>query len=198
MQPNDNFSTILDSLGGTKLNVKARKDRDSNNTTVNKNIENIEKKFNARIPPDYLRFTREISAITFNDPVYSRSQKKIPVANNKVSVDHFFDFADDGASIIKVLDNLKSNVPEHVLPICEGEAGDLIVIDMSLPYYGQVFYWYHESMDETEGLYPLAKDFNQFIERLFNETEEEVSTEDVTITKVSDKFLDRLKRAGKI
>ncbi len=200
MNTKKQFSEILEALGGTKLNVRASEDRNlSSEDIINKNIKLIKENFNSQIPSDYLSFIKEISAITFNESVNSKGIEKIPVADNKnqIGVDNFFDFFEDDASIIQVLNSFKGNIPDHVLPICEGEAGDLIVINMAKKNYGKVYYWHHEHEDEIEGLYMIANDFKQFITNLYKASEDDVSTDGVAISKVSNKFLERLKKSGK-
>ncbi len=203
MDTKKQFTEILETLGGTKPNVSASVDRDlSNVDVINKNITLIENSLNSQIPKDYLNFIKEVGAITFNEPVKSNSLEKIPVANNEnqIGVDNFFDLFEDKASILYVLSSFKGNIPNHVLPICEGEAGDLIVIDISKSNYGKVYYWHHEHENGTEGLYLMANDFKQFIANLFKTFEDDDATTDdsVVVTKVSNKFLDRLKKSGKI
>ncbi len=106
---------------------------------------------------------------------------------------------EDKASILYVLSSFKGNIPNHVLPICECEAGDLIVIDMAKLNYGKVYYWHHEHEEGTEGLYLMANDFKQFITNLIKTSEDDASTDDsVAISNVSNKFLERLKKSGKI
>ncbi len=201
MDTKKQFFETLEALGGTKLNVNASEVRDlSNESIINKNIKLIESSFNSQIPSDYLNFIKEKGAITFNDPVKIEGLEKIPVANNEnqVIVDNFFDLFDDKVSILHVLNSFQGNIPNHVLPISDGELGDLIVVDMANPNYGKVYYWHHEHEDGTEGLYLIANDFKQFLKNLSILSESDTSTDSVTITKVSNKFLDRLKKSGKI
>lgn len=200
MDTGNQYSEILESLGGTKLNIRASVDRSlMNEASIDNNIKLVEQSFNSPVPNAYLSFIKEIGAITFNDPVKIQCIEKTPVANkeNQVGVDNFFDFFDDDASITKTLDAFKGNIPNYVLPVCEGEAGDLIVIDMSKKNYGKVYYWHHEHMDETEGLYLIANNFNQFLDNLFKDFEDDSSADDVSVSRVSDKFLQRLKNSGK-
>lgn len=198
-----NFSEILETLGGVKLNVTASKDRSLlSKDSIDKNIELVENELNSKIPHDYLSFIIETGAITFNKPIKAKTIEKIPVTDNKnqISVDNFFDFYGDKASVLQILSTFKSNIPHYVLPICEGEAGDLIVINLSKDNYGKIYYWHHEHEDGIKGLYLIANDFNQFMTSLFIEklSESDASTDDVAITKVSNKFLDRLKKSGKM
>ena len=199
MDTKKQFSELLKTLGGAKPNVS--ENRNLSSVDINKNITLIENSLNSQIPEEYLSFIKEIGAITFNGPIKTKGLEKIPVADdeNQASVDNFFDLSGDKASILHVLSSFKGNIPDHVLPICEGEAGDLIVIDMANPNYGKVYYWHHEHEDVTEGLYLVANNFKQFITNLFKAPEDNVSTDDsVAITKVSNKFLDRLKNLDKL
>lgn len=197
------FKEKIEKIGGAKPNVllNGNEKFPITDNELNNNIANVEKNFESQIPESYIKFIKDNGAITFIKSVNTKGIVKIPIADedNQISVDNFFGFSNNEASVVKVINRFKGNIPNHVLPICEGAAGDLIVIDLSKHNVGKIYYWYHEHEEGTDGLYLLASNFEEFISNLsLNQTlEKETSTDDVKVTKVSDKFLERLKNRKK-
>lgn len=181
-------------LGGYKPNVLL-----SQKLTKEENIESIGKLrdyFNNEIPSDVFDFIKEFGAISFNNEIKIISSDKIPVSNNRdaISVDDFYDLSNKDTSIIKLLNKLSGNIPEDLLPICDGEPGDLVVLQMQNINYGKIYYWYHDD----DKLYLLANNFSNFISKLFVSKKDDEKVSDVKISKVSDKFLERLRKSRKL
>lgn len=191
------YNQILEKLGNYQ----------SKNSSISKDLENrnvmtLEKEFNVKLPKSYTEFIKEYGSIRFDNHIRIKAKEVVIVSDkdNTIPIDNFFDFSNEKSSVMRMNEIFKGNLPNNVLPICEGVAGDLVVIDLSDKSYGKVFYWHHEHEEDNDGLSLLANNFDDFLMDLFlyRDLEDTISTDDVKVTKVSDKFLERLKRSGKI
>jgi hypothetical protein len=185
---------IIEQLGGVKPNVLIKNKLGRERLG---RLEELKSLYENEIPTSFINFINEVGAVSFNSGIQINALEDIPISyNNNVSVDNFYDLANDDASIMNVLDRFSGNLPKNLLPICDGEPGDLIVIQMDGKDYKKVYYWYHDNST----LYFLANDFEKFLNKLSvnEELESESDSSDVTTVNVSNKFLERLKRSGKL
>ncbi len=184
----DRLINILESLGGVKPNISIEKTIPTRNSL--ELVKKLMERFTNEVPQSYLSFLKEIGAVSFNFEIKIRGIERIPVENEGVSVDNFYDLANDAACLLNVLEEFQGNLPDNLLPICDGEPGDLVVINMEKYDYGKVYYWYHDTND----IFLLANNFNDFLRKLYIEGEK--STEEIKIKNISSRFLERLKKTG--
>lgn len=147
-----------------------------------------------KIPKLFLDFIEEREKYSINSNLKVKGIDKIPIAtDNKVSVD-IFDIED----ILKTLNIFSDNLDSLLLPIAEGESGDLIVIDLSDNSFAKVYYWDHEHWEGTRGLYLIANNLDEFLDKLFiDDKEVDVSSDDVEITYIDKELLNMLNSRDK-
>jgi len=178
-----NYKKILKKLDGIEVNEKI------NNNDFLEKLKNIEDNYHTHIPDEYVLFLKQIKKWKFNQTIGIKSKEDISVISENIVPVDFFDID----SILSTINRFNGNLPDNLLPIAEGVAGDLIVMDLSPENYGKVYYWYHEHDSDYSGLYLLGNDFTEFMNNLLIVPESDVSTDDVNIVWESDEFLDMLK-----
>jgi len=189
----------LENLGGIKPNV-INNNKQTFTSEEDSTIMVVQENFDEQIPKDYIQLITKVKAFTFEKSIQIKAIDNVPVSgkDNKIHIDNFFDFSENEASIINTLKRFKGNLPRQIMPICEGGPGDLIGINLSSENYGKIYYWYHEE-EYPDSLYLIADNLNLFINGLFvKESDDDISTDGVKMTKVTNKFLERLKKSGKL
>lgn len=178
-----NYQPILKKLEGTEQDKKISR------ISFLEKLEKLEKYYSTSIPKDYVSFLQQIEKWVFDKTIGIKSEKSIPVASKNIVPVEFFNID----KIHSTINNYEGNLPNNLLPIAEGIAGDLIVLNLSPENDGKIYYWYHEHDSSNDGLYLLAKNFNEFIKKLLIVPESDVTTDDVSIVWESDEFLEMLK-----
>jgi hypothetical protein len=175
-----NYEEIFKKLDGKEENKKTNKFSF---------LEKLENYYKASIPKEYISFLQQVEKWKFDKNIGIKSKELIPVVSEEVVPVNFFDID----TILFTINNYEGNLPDNLLPIAEGVAGDLIVLDLSPDNEGEIYYWYHEHNLSNNGLYLLDKNFNEFINKLLIVPESDVTTDDVNIVWESDDFLEMLK-----
>ncbi len=196
MNTKENYFNILTTLGGIKPSVRVDKNSPDLNTII---LNKDEILHNIIVQSDYVNFIQQFGAFTFNKGISVKGIDRIPVSDddNRVSIDNFFNFFNDNASLIYFPALLKGNLPDFVFPICEAEAGDLIVMDLYTKNSAHIAYWHHEHSDDSSGLYLVANCFQEFMTKLFIYDDEVTADETTKVSRVSARFINRLKKSGK-
>lgn len=159
----------------------------------------IESKINFHIPSSYKEFYDLFGSFSFINSVYIKPNIKIPISNknNFVSVDYFYSLdLESECSIIKLIHNYSDQLPSGLFPICDGESGDLVCINLNNENYGAVYYWWHEGYIGNE-LFKIADTFQDFIFNL-RVIEDNVTNSQENNMKVeaSPELLKMLKKSG--
>ena len=152
------------------------------------------------LPEMYKDFYKMFGPFSFNNVVNVLCIDSIPVSSNKkVNIDYFFSVRRNSkCSILKLLHDYAEQLPAHLLPICQGEPGDLVCINLNQTNYGEIFYWHHES-PEGNDLFLIAKNFDDFLSKLEVFEDKETNKDDldrVKINKISPDFLELLRKSG--
>jgi hypothetical protein len=161
----------------------------------------LEKKLGNKLPDSYISTLKFFGPFSFQKQIKIKCQDVNPVAdgNNKVTVDYFYGLSDKGeCSISKLLKTYSNQLPDYLLPICDGESGDLICMDFRQDTYENIYYWFHEA-EEGNDLFLISKSFVEFISKLeISEEIEEDKEENAPKAeiKISDKLLEMLKKSG--
>jgi hypothetical protein len=190
------IKTKIADLGGIEKNPLCPEDGNGEDLIF---LHELEKKVDNKLPDLYVTTIRHFGAFSFQKLIKVKCQDLNPAADNdnKVVVDYFYSLKDQGeCSLKKILSIYSDQIPNYLLPICDGESGDLICIDCRPSSYGSIVYWFHEG-NEGEDLFTIAKSFAEFISML--EVAEEVDkNEDLSNiqVKASDKLLEMLKKSG--
>ena len=115
-------------LGGTKKNPSIRKD---NAVVNNSDFHELEKKYGGKIPESYKVTYMMYGPFSFKDKVKVQCVDPNPVSGTEkwVSVDYFYSI-DKGekCSVAEVLLDHAELFDKKLLPICDGEPGDLICV----------------------------------------------------------------------
>jgi hypothetical protein len=109
------------------------------------------------------------------------------------SVDYFHSF-EQGAecSIDSILSIYPELLQQNLLPICEGEPGDLICMELNSE---RLYYWCHEE-GEYENLYLAAENFMDFIVRLKIQDDVYDERAGKGVLTASPKLLEMLRKSG--
>lgn len=76
----------------------------------------------------------------------------------------------------KVIDIYEFRLPKSFIPIADDSAGNVICLGIEEPYYEKIFFWDHEQEpedpDDMSNMYFLANDIDEFLDNLYEDTEE--------------------------
>jgi hypothetical protein len=195
----DNKQTIeikIKLLGGTKENPRCESALD--HPADPSHLTRFETIYEGKIPDIFKFFYEKYGPFAFNNDVVIKCLAKNPIAgdDNLVSVYYFCSFEQGRECAI---DSILSVYPEllrqKLLPICEGEPGDLICMALNSGMNDNIFYWCHEE-SENENLYLVAENFMDFVIRI--EIQEDVPDERAAkaLLTASPKLLEMLKKSG--
>lgn len=195
----EEIETKIASLGGVQENPSCRASIVGEEYT--KSLNEFELLFSSVLPEAYKHFYGKYGPCAFVNSVKIKCEETVPAANdmNEVSVDYFYAIRKEGeCSIGRLLNQYADQMPKGLLPICDGEIGDLICIDLRKGNsFGRVVYWYHEG-DLTNDIFTVAKSFTEFLLKLELRNEVDQSNELVEKMKVeiSPDLLNLLKGSG--
>jgi hypothetical protein len=125
----------------------------------------IEKKFNSNLPLLYKELYRKLGSFSFSELVRIRciDQNAVMVEGNKVNVGDFYCITGNGPSSINTaLITFQEQLPIGLLPICDGELGDIVCISLRKDDYGYIYYLHHEGSQGND-LFLIAKKIEDFI-----------------------------------
>ncbi|MCX7568633.1 SMI1/KNR4 family protein [Tumebacillus sp. DT12] len=76
----------------------------------------------------------------------------------------------------KVMDIYEDRLPTGFIPIGDDPGGNVICVGTKEPYYEQIYFWDHEQEsdepDDMTNMYLLARDIYEFLERLYDDTDD--------------------------
>lgn len=115
-----------------------------------------------------------------------------------VRVNYFFSLHPNvNCSIDKVIRSHPDLLKNQLLPICNGESGDLICIDLTKDRYENVFYWFHEAFEgkELTLIANTVKDFWMKLQIREENLIDEEAMKNIEV-KASPKLLEMLRKSG--
>ncbi|QEM11516.1 SMI1/KNR4 family protein [Mucilaginibacter rubeus] len=151
-------------IGGVEKNLFCADDEQQ----IQNAFLNIEAIFNSHLPQSYKDFYINIGAFSFLELVCAKCIDVNPVMlkGNKISVGDFYCITgNDGSSITEVLSTFEEQLPVGLLPICDGELGDIICMSLREADYEYVYYFHHESPLGND-LFLIATNFVAFVMKL--------------------------------
>lgn len=189
----NNLFKKLESIGGINRNPSCVKETQQ----IQASFSNIERMFESKIPQTYKDFYLNFGSFSFLESVYAKciEEKSFTLRGNKVPVGFFYCII--GSEKNSVLDTLlifEEQLPLGLLPICDGELGDVICVSLRTSDYGCIYYFDHDSPPEDD-LLLIAKSFEDFMMNLEIYIKEHSSAKVVKAT-YSPEFLDLLKKSG--
>jgi hypothetical protein len=181
-------------LGGIEKNKKKKIV-----TAQKSGINFLSKDILSKLPETYVFLCKNYGSFSFKNLVCVNGIERTPVSDTegKVSVDDFYDCINSYDEVSELLKKYDEQLTKKVLPIFDGEPGDLICLSLLDNDFGLIYYWHHES-NIVKDTYLISKSFDDFFMQLQKEEEKNGDTNSGKITKVSlsQKFLDRLKKDG--
>lgn len=88
-------------------------------------------------------------------------------------VNIFYGIGEMYDNLEKKIDIFDEIIDTGFLPIADDSGGNQICLGLSEKYFGDVYFWIHDEDPENMGnMYFLATDFEDFLEKLYNETDE--------------------------
>jgi|GEM_PF-1102529 len=169
----------LESVGGIEKNLSCSGDMQQRDDSFKK----IEIIFNSHLPQSYKDFYIKAGAFSFLELVCAKciDTNQVMIKGNKVTVGDFYCIiGNDKLSINQILSTFKEQLPIGLLPICDGELGDIICMSLRKVDYECIYYFHHESPPDNS-LFLIAKSFESFVMSL--EIYKEESSDDDLVKK---------------
>ncbi|QTE40105.1 SMI1/KNR4 family protein [Mucilaginibacter gossypii] len=154
----------LKSIGGVEKNLFCA----DHKQRVESAFLSIEATFNSLLPQSYKDFYIDIGAFSFLELICAKCIDVNPIMlkGNKISVGDFYCIiGNDGLSITQVLSTFQEQIPVGLLPICDGELGDIICMSLRQDDYEYIYYFHHESPPGND-LFLIATNFVAFVMKL--------------------------------
>ncbi len=192
----NNLIKKLESVGGIEKNLFCTDDRQH----IEKAFLSLEATFNSPLPQSYKDLYIEVSAFSFLELVCVKciDVNRFMSKGNKVSVGDFYcTIGNDKSSVAKVLSTFQEQIPIGLLPICDGELGDIICMSLRETDYEHIYYFHHESASDND-LFLIATGFEDFIMRLevFKESRGDDDLVKKMTMELSPEMLALLKKSG--
>ncbi|WP_426473898.1 SMI1/KNR4 family protein [Chryseobacterium balustinum] len=139
---------------------------------------------NIAIPEPYKAFLLQHNGGDTGD----KNTFKVPKMRGEFGFHEFFGIHEGlgGLDYIQTTYTKRKRFPAHYFAIASDVAGNLILMGQNDKKFGQIFFWYHEGeVSENEkpwekNIYKIAKDFNSFMDNLYEE--EMIENEDDLLT----------------
>lgn len=196
----EEIESKIASLGGVQKNPSCTTNIIDEEYT--RSLNEFELLFSSVLPEAYKHFYRKYGPCSFVNSVKIKCEQAPPPANerNEVSVDYFYAIQKEGeCSVGRLLNQYADQMPKGLFPICDGESGDLICIDLRKGNgFGRVIYWYHEG-DLTKDVFIVAESFIKFILKLELRNEADQSDDELVEkmkVEISPDLLNLLKGSG--
>jgi len=148
-----------------------------NNPLTEEDIKAFEKKNNIALPNDYRKFLIQYNGGEPLDPLFKKNNELGTIVVNTLYGLNTEEKYDDIDHTIQTYTNRISN---QFIPIGDDPGGNQIVLGISGPFKGKIYFWDHntelENDEFTENVLPgnmylLADSFNEFLNKLEEDTE---------------------------
>ncbi len=158
------FENKIEKLGGIDLTVKASSEMDNEIH---------------QLVPDYLKeILNKYGGCYFREDIVASDLQTIPVSSNgEIGIGEILDFRNDkNIEHIKSLDKRFFN---SLIPFLDGLPGDYFLLGLNGEYSEKVYYWHHEAPEDSE-LYLAYYSFEEFVNKLKQESQGEDDREVVS------------------
>ncbi|QXV63635.1 SMI1/KNR4 family protein [Mucilaginibacter sp. 21P] len=159
----------------------------------------LENLFRCQIPQSYKDFYYHFGAGNFNNRVTVKCLDSgvIMLPGQRLNVGSFYcvsglkDF-----SILSVLSTYEEQLSPGLMPICDGELGDVICLSLRDGEIGHLYYFHHESPPGAD-LYLISRNFDDFIMSL-DEAQVDYDQKEIDSIKMdlTPEFIELLKKSG--
>lgn len=162
-------------------------------------INELETQLGISFPEEFKEFHSKFGAISFNQDVkvYSEAFINILSLNGYVDANFYYSLNPKSDFFIgDILSSYSDQLPNNLVPFCDGEQGDLICFSTSKVSMFHIYYWYHEAPD-NKCLFHVADSFLEFLESLVIFKDDHIPIDGKTIDhSASPEFLELLKKSG--
>lgn len=88
----------------------------------------------------------------------------------------FYGIGDMYDNLTDFIDIMDERLPSGFIPIGDDPSGNVICLGTKVPYYDKIYFWDHEQEpedpDDMSNMYFLANDIDEFLDNLYEDTEE--------------------------
>ncbi len=134
-------------------------------------IEQFEVKSGVKLTEKYKRFL-----LKWNGGYPELSIFNISDELGKSVLNVFNGIGDMYDNLEKVIDIYEFRLAKGFIPIADDPAGNVICLGTEEPYYDKIYFWDHEQEpedpDDMSNMYFLANDIDEFLDNLYEDTEE--------------------------
>lgn len=160
-----------------------------------KKLNEIEEKYNGRLPKEYIQFLEKYSGGEPEDNIIELPNTEI----RSISVRLFFGICDERISdIFYNIDIYKGRIPINTIPIADVDGGNLLCMNLNSDGYGHIYYWDHDEELQYEigeigikDLYYVASSFNELLNNIkpYNDEDIDISKHNIEIVYANYEFL---------
>lgn len=134
-------------------------------------IEIFENENNIKLTEQYINFLLKWNGGKVVPNLFMISNEQGPsVLNVFYGIGNMYDNLTD---YIEIMDE---RLPEGFIPIGDDPSGNVICLGTKKPYYDKIYFWDHEqepeNPDDMSNMYFLANDIDEFLNNLYEDTEE--------------------------
>jgi len=136
---------------------------------IEQKIKMLENQYNFEFPEIYKNFLLNFgSTIYLEIEAYYQPVQKSPWTpkNGLHAIYIFYGFEEDENNLIKIRNGYQDEIFNNVFPIADGNGGNEICIGVKGDFLGKIYFWDHESEENSESLYLISNDFASFINEL--------------------------------
>jgi cell wall assembly regulator SMI1 len=134
---------------------------------IESRLQDFEEKISVRLPHPYRQFLLRYNG-GYPKPYYFTISKEqgIGMVNIFYGIGEMYDNLDKN---IELSDDI---LDIGFMPIADDPGGNQICLGLTENHFGHVYFWIHdEDPEDQRNMYLLAKDFEEFLEKLYDETE---------------------------
>lgn len=134
-------------------------------------IEVFENEMNIKLTKKYINFLLKWNGGKAIPNLFMISDEQGPSVLNVIY--GIGDMYDNLTDFIEIMDE---RLPVGFIPIGDDPSGNVICLGTKEPYYEKIYFWDHEQEpedpNEMSNMYFLANDIDEFLDNLFEDTEE--------------------------
>lgn len=155
-------------LGGVKFLEKKE------NIDIDSYLKHIESIMGEIPSMQVLKFSKEYGFSIFRNKVFIKAIQSSDFIKDKIEIGVIFGFGEFKNNIKNIIDRYykEEQINCKFYPLCEGFPGDIIYYSLDKETFGKVFYWHHDA-NIGEDITLISGSFEDFINNLFSEKEED-------------------------